>query len=83
MVWGGIVLFILPDTIYEAKFLDSAEIAAAEARVSNTVTGITASERDEWKWKEALRCLLEPMTWFFFSISIFTDVRIPVLLLSI
>ncbi|RDW82472.1 hypothetical protein BP6252_03584 [Coleophoma cylindrospora] len=72
-VWGMIVLLLLPDTIATAKFLTEDERKYAEERIAKKGAGVTMSIKNEWKFEQVKECLLDPKTWFFFSISLLTQ----------
>jgi hypothetical protein len=68
------VLLALPDTIASASFLTAAEKRHAESRVGSGGVGITSTSKSDWDKKEALECLIDPKTWFFFAIAFLNQV---------
>ncbi|KZF22512.1 MFS general substrate transporter [Xylona heveae TC161] len=73
-IWGIFVLFLLPDTINDAKFLTEEEKQYAEDRVVVSGTGRTNQSNSAWKKEQVLECLLDPKTWFFAAISVLTQI---------
>jgi hypothetical protein len=73
-LWGFVVLFALPDTINNAKFLTEEEKQYAEDRVVMGGTGRVDPLNSKWKSEQAIECLLDPKTWFFAVISVLTQV---------
>ncbi|KAL3426598.1 major facilitator superfamily transporter [Phlyctema vagabunda] len=72
-IWGIIVLIFMPDTIATAKFLTEDERHCANERVAKRGAGVTMSIKNEWNFEQVKECLIDPKTWFFFSISLLTQ----------
>lgn len=76
MLWGVIVFYTLPDSIETAEFLDEKERQCAGDRVVFAGTGINLLIENQWKPAQVVECLLDAKTWFFFSISLLTQVKL-------
>ncbi|KAI5362587.1 Putative major facilitator superfamily, MFS transporter superfamily [Septoria linicola] len=70
-LWGFVLLFMLPDSISSATFLSPEEKEIAELRVNAAGTG---QSRTAWQPAQALECLKDPKTIFFFAISLLTQI---------
>ena len=70
-LWGFVLLFALPDTIATSKFLTAEEREIAQNRV--IVQGLGKAKR-VFKPDQVLECLLDPKTFFVFSISLLTQI---------
>ncbi|KAH8600202.1 MFS general substrate transporter [Bisporella sp. PMI_857] len=73
-VWGAIMLFILPDSINGARFLNEEEKQYAEDRVVLGGTGRVDPTNSQWKLEQVWECLLDPKTWLFATIAILTQI---------
>ena len=71
-LWAIPMFLYLPDTISKAKFLTAEERKVAAERTARAGTGSTENTR--WKWDQFKECLVDPKTWFIFSIELFTQV---------
>lgn len=65
------LLLFLPDSIASAEFLTEEERKVAEQRVQVAGTG---KIKRSWKVDQIIECLLDPKTFFFFGISLLTQV---------
>ncbi|KAJ4366156.1 hypothetical protein N0V83_007791 [Neocucurbitaria cava] len=67
--WSLFVLWYMPATPMNAKFLSQEEIYHMVRRVAENKTGV---ENKEWKWYQVKEAFLDPKTWiiFFFNIAI-------------
>ncbi len=79
-LWGVVILFILPDSIESCGFLNEEEKKCAQDRVVLAGTGKASKETSQWKRDQVFECFLDPKTWFFFAISICTQVSLLCLL---
>ena len=70
-LWGFVLLFFLPDSITSCKFLSAEEKHLAEQRV---VLAGTGKAKHIWKPSQALECGMDPKTFFFFAISLLTQI---------
>ena len=70
-LWGFVLLFMLPDSIASAKFLSAEEKECAEQRVILAGTG---KAKTTWRPAQTLECLMDPKTFFFFAISLLTQI---------
>ncbi|KAF9636409.1 Major facilitator superfamily [Lasiodiplodia theobromae] len=70
-VWGLPLYFLLPDSISSAKFLTAEEKRCAEQRVAVAGTG---KAKHVWQPSQLLECLIDPKTYFFFAISLLTQI---------
>ncbi|KAG7447434.1 MFS general substrate transporter [Guyanagaster necrorhizus] len=73
-LWGIIILLILPDSIESCGFLNEEEKKCAQDRVILAGTGKSSKETSQWKREQVFECFLDPKTWFFFAISICTQI---------
>ncbi|PBK80987.1 MFS general substrate transporter [Armillaria gallica] len=73
-LWGVIILFILPDSIESYGFLNEEEKKCAQDRVVLAGMGKASKETSQWKHDQVFECFLDPKTWFFFAISICTQI---------
>ncbi|PBK69556.1 MFS general substrate transporter [Armillaria solidipes] len=73
-LWGVVILFILPDSIESCGFLNEEEKKYAQDRVVLAGTGKASKETSQWKRDQVFECFLDPKTWFFFAISICTQI---------
>ncbi|KAG7441266.1 MFS general substrate transporter [Guyanagaster necrorhizus] len=73
-LWGIIVLLILPDSIESCGFLNEEEEKCAQDRVVVAGTGKASKETSQWKCEQVFEYFLDPKTWFFFAISICTQI---------
>ncbi|KAK0216190.1 major facilitator superfamily domain-containing protein [Armillaria fumosa] len=73
-LWGVVILFILPDSIESCGFLNDEEKKCAQNRVIQAGTGKASKETSQWKRDQVFECFLDPKTWFFFAISICTQI---------
>lgn len=64
------LLFFLPDTPMNARFLTESEKYYATQRLAENRTGI--ADKAQWKWSQAREALLDVKVWliFFFNIAI-------------
>ncbi|CAO2658031.1 Nn.00g072910.m01.CDS01 [Neocucurbitaria sp. VM-36] len=67
--WSLFVLWYMPATPMDAKFLSKEEKYHMIRRVAENKTGV---ENKEWKWYQVKEAFLDPKTWiiFFFNIAI-------------
>ncbi|KAK7711593.1 hypothetical protein SLS57_008076 [Botryosphaeria dothidea] len=70
-LWGIPMLLFLPDSITTANFLTTEEKRIAERRVSISGTG---KAKRAFQPAQALECLVDPKTYFFFAISLLTQI---------
>ncbi|KAL1616752.1 hypothetical protein SLS56_011277 [Neofusicoccum ribis] len=70
-VWGLPLLFFLPDSISSARFLTTQERHIATQRVALAGTGKAAHT---WQPAQLLECIRDPKTYFFFAISLLTQI---------
>lgn len=70
-LWGFVLLFFLPDSIESCKFLSPEEKECAEQRV---VLAGTGKAKHAWKPAQTIECLRDPKTFFFFAISLLTQI---------
>jgi MFS family permease len=70
-LWGFVLLFLLPNSIATASFLTPAEREIAQQRVKASGTGPV---QNVYNPSQAIECLLDPKTWFIFSISLLTQI---------
>ncbi|KXS95709.1 hypothetical protein AC578_10762 [Pseudocercospora eumusae] len=70
-LWGFALLFMLPDSIASCSFLTSDEKHIAEQRVVHHGTG---KAKHVWKPAQILECFMDPKTFFFFAISLLTQI---------
>ncbi|PBK79473.1 MFS general substrate transporter [Armillaria gallica] len=73
-LWGAVILFILPDSIESCGFLNEEEKKCAQDRVVLAGTGKASKETSQWKRDQVFECFSDPKTWFFFAISICTQI---------
>ena len=66
-IWGVFLVYYLPDSPMDAKFLTVADRTIAVERVRENKTGI---QNQLWKWYQFWECLRDPFTWFQFSIMV-------------
>lgn len=71
-LWGFVVFCFLPDNISSAAFLTPAERRWAQDRV--VVAGTGRTERTAWRWDQARECLVDPKTWFVFSLCLLCQI---------
>ncbi|KAK8109123.1 allantoate permease [Apiospora sp. TS-2023a] len=71
-LWGFVILGLLPDSISSAKFLTPAERRWAQDRV--VVAGTGNTEKTAWRWDQARECLVDPKTWFVFSLCLLCQI---------
>lgn len=67
VIWGVFLIYYLPDSPMEARWLSIEERAVAVERVRENKTGIINSV---WKWYQFWECLRDPFTWFQFVIMV-------------
>ncbi|KIY66146.1 MFS general substrate transporter [Cylindrobasidium torrendii FP15055 ss-10] len=70
-LWGIPLLLLLPDSIASAKFLTPEEKEYALRRVELEGTGKT---KHEWKVSQVIELIMDPKTYFFFGISLLTQI---------
>lgn len=71
-LWAIPMFILLPDSISKARFLTKEE---REVAVSRTViAGTGSTENSKWKWDQVVECLIDPKTWFIFSINLLSQV---------
>lgn len=70
-LWGIPLLLFLPDSIETASFLTPEEREVAAQRVILEGTG---KSKHIWQYDQVLECFLDPKTYFFFSISLLTQI---------
>ncbi|KAF2091504.1 MFS general substrate transporter [Saccharata proteae CBS 121410] len=70
-LWGVPLFLLLPDSISSAGFLNEEEKLCAEARVIHDGTGRT---KHQWKLGQVVECFVDPKTYFFFGISLLTQI---------
>ncbi|PBK84328.1 hypothetical protein ARMGADRAFT_1133067, partial [Armillaria gallica] len=73
-LWGVIILFILPDSIESCGFLNEEGKKCAQDRVILAGMGKASREMSQWKRDQVFECFLDLKTWFFFAISIRTQI---------
>ncbi|KAI1385200.1 putative allantoate permease [Hypoxylon trugodes] len=66
------ILFLLPDTISQAKFLTPEERQWAGDRI--VIAGTGRTENATWKWEQTLECLQDPKTWLIWSIALLCQI---------
>ncbi|KAI0836203.1 putative allantoate permease [Hypoxylon sp. FL0890] len=66
------LLFLLPDTISKAKFLNARERQWAGDRI--VIAGTGRTENATWKWEQTVECLQDPKTWLIFSIALLCQI---------
>ncbi|KAF9078724.1 major facilitator superfamily domain-containing protein [Rhodocollybia butyracea] len=74
MSWGILLLFILPSTVESSRFLNEEEKKHVLDSVARSGTGKTTRSTSAWKFEQVIECLIDPKTWFFFGISICTQI---------
>ncbi|EEU41298.1 uncharacterized protein NECHADRAFT_46191 [Fusarium vanettenii 77-13-4] len=70
--WSLFVLWYLPDTPMNAKFLDERQKYHIVQRLAENQTGIA---NRKWKWYQAREALYDPRTWILFCFNI--SINIP------
>lgn len=75
VVWAAVMFLVLPNSISTASFITDQEKTYAESRIASAATGITSSSKRDWNAKEALECLRDAKTWFFFCIAFLNQVN--------
>lgn len=70
-VFGFVLWYYLPDTPMNARWLSENDRVLAIERVRENRTGIA---NDHWKWYQFREALLDPATWFIFSVSFLGNV---------
>lgn len=70
-LWGFILLLYLPDSIATASFLTPEERVIAQQRVKASGTRAVQNTHNP---SQAIECLLDPKTWYIFSISLLTQI---------
>ncbi|RKU45123.1 hypothetical protein DL546_003690 [Coniochaeta pulveracea] len=71
-IWAFALLFLLPDSISTARFLTEAERKYAQDRV--VVSGTGKTDDTHWQWSQMQECLIDPKTWFVFSLELLTQI---------
>lgn len=71
-LWAIPMFFFLPDSISKAKFLTPEERQVAADRV--VIAGTGSTENSHWRWDQVQECLVDPKTWFIFSIELLTQI---------
>lgn len=71
-LWGFVVFSFLPDSISAAKFLTPDERRWAQDRV--VVAGTGKTEKTAWRWDQARECLVDPKTWFIWSLCLLAQI---------
>jgi MFS family permease len=72
VLWAFVLLFFLPDSISEAKFLTPEERQWAVDRV--VIAGTGKTEQSRWKWDQTVECLIDPKTWLIWSIALLCQI---------
>ncbi|KAE9407903.1 MFS general substrate transporter [Gymnopus androsaceus JB14] len=72
--WGIIMLFIIPDSIESSTFLNEEEKKHVLNKIAQAGTGKTTRATSAWKFEQVIECLIDPKTWFFFGISLCTQI---------
>jgi len=70
-LWGFVLFLFLPDSIATASFLTLEERKIAEQRVNNSRIGTV---QNIYRPAQALEAILDPKTWFIFSMSLLTQI---------
>ncbi|KAI5286137.1 hypothetical protein KEM54_000033 [Ascosphaera aggregata] len=70
-IWSFALIFLLPDTVEDAKFLNEAEKQCCLSRVVIAGTGKT---HNKFYWSQAMECIKDPKTFLCFSISLLTQI---------
>ncbi|KAL6359176.1 hypothetical protein LRP88_06596 [Fusarium phalaenopsidis] len=70
--WSLFILWYLPDTPMNAKFLDERQKYHIVQRLAENQTGIA---NRKWKWYQAREALYDPRTWILFCFNI--SINIP------
>ncbi|KAE9969697.1 hypothetical protein EG328_006712 [Venturia inaequalis] len=70
-LWGVVLFFFLPNSIASASFLTPEERGIAQQRVHASGTG---TEKHAFASAEAIEAILDPKTWFIFSMSLLTQI---------
>lgn len=71
-LWAFALLFFLPDSISNAKFLTPHERELMTNRV--IVAGTGSTEKTHWRWDQTRECLVDPKTWHIFALAILTQI---------
>lgn len=71
-LWGAVLWCTLPDSIATAAFLSAEEKQYAADRV--IVAGTGRTDKTAWNWDQVKECLMDPQTWFLFSLEILTQI---------
>jgi MFS family permease len=71
-LWAFALLFLLPDSISNAKFLTPHERELMTNRAIIAGTGRT--EQTHWRWDQTRECLVDPKTWHIFALAILTQI---------
>ena len=71
-LWAIPLLIWLPDSISKARFLTSEERRYAADRT--VIAGTGSTENTKWKFDQVKECLMDPKTWFIFSIELLTQI---------
>ncbi|KAH9840476.1 allantoate permease [Teratosphaeria destructans] len=71
IMWGLVLLVMLPDSIANARFLNDEEKKIAERRVVRSGTG---KVQHAWQSTQVVECLKDPKTILFFVISLLTQI---------
>ncbi|KAF2135537.1 uncharacterized protein K452DRAFT_323006 [Aplosporella prunicola CBS 121167] len=70
-VWGVPMLLLLPDEMAKTRWLSGEEQQCALQRVERDGTG---RERGVWCASQVVECVMDPKTYFFFAISLLTQI---------
>jgi len=68
------MLFIIPDSIESSTFLNEEEKKHVLNKIAQAGTGKTTRATSAWKFEQVIECLIDPKTWFFFAISLCTQI---------
>lgn len=71
-LWAIPMFILLPDNISKAKFLTEEERRVAANRT--VIAGTGSTENTKWKWDQVVECLIDPKTWFIFSINLLSQI---------
>jgi MFS family permease len=70
-LWGFVLFLFLPDTIGTASFLTPEERKLAQQRLKSSGAGTV---QNIYRPAQALEAILDPKTWFIFSMSLLTQI---------
>ena len=71
IVYGCVLVFVIPDSPMKAPWLSEREHALAVERVRDNRTGIM---NHQWKWYQFREALLDPQVWLLVITEFLTDI---------